>query len=67
MPFECLSDLFRFFIYTKFNEIKAYKIIFFSIFPQRYLNRQDANQISYESYVDNEKYSIYVRFWIIIK
>jgi len=42
-------------------------IIFVSIFPQRYLNRQDANQISYESYVDNEKYSIYVRFWIIIQ
>ncbi|VVC25586.1 Hypothetical protein CINCED_3A016859 [Cinara cedri] len=28
----------------------------------RHLNRQDANQISYESYVDNEKCSIYVRF-----
>jgi len=54
-----------FFFYTKYDKIKADKI-FFSIFPQRYLNRQDANQISYESYVDNEKYSIYVRFWLII-
>lgn len=35
---------------------------FFFDFPQRYLNREDANQISYESYVDNEKYSIHVRF-----
>jgi len=55
-----------FFFYTKYDKIKA-DTFFFSIFPQRYLNRQDANQISYESYVDNEKYSIYVRFWIIIK
>ncbi|KAL5235474.1 hypothetical protein ACI65C_002884 [Semiaphis heraclei] len=36
------------------NKDQDYKQI-----TQRFLNRQDANQISYESYVDNEKYSIY--------
>jgi hypothetical protein len=38
-------------------------VFFVSMFSQRYLNRQDANQISYESYVDSEKCTIYVRYW----
>lgn len=41
------------------------KKLCFSQYSQlhHYLNRQDANQISYKNYVDNERYSIYVRFW----
>lgn len=48
------------YIYSSTDDELCFLLFYFNV-PQRYLNRQDANQISYESYVDNEKCTIYVR------